>query len=81
MPWSAEKMMVGQDQRVDIPDLPIPDLRWPQLEKTGRRSLLNCTSCPTGSPVCERTELNCLTLSLSAGTMSKIFLSFSLQKT
>ena len=50
--WSAEKMLDGQHQRLDI--LPLPELL---AEKTGRGSLLNCPSCPPDDPIGRRTEL------------------------
>ena len=57
VPWTAEEMLDGQLQRVDLS----ANARTSHkgfLLKTGRRSLLNRPSCPPNNPIGERTELN-----------------------
>ena len=52
-PWSAEKMLDGQHQRLEYHN----HSQWPSKE-TGRRALLNRLSCPLDGPVGQGTELN-----------------------
>ena len=57
-PWSAEEMLDGQHQRMDIYLCPCQKCsKWP-AEKTGRGSLLNHPSCPSDDPMGLGTELN-----------------------
>ena len=57
-PWSAEEMLDGQHQRVDIPARAKTADKGPPAEKTGRGSLLNRPSYPPGRPSGSKTELN-----------------------
>ena len=54
----AEEMLGGQHQRVDT-SLPMPELstKASPAEKTGRKSLINYSSCPN-NPFRQGTELN-----------------------
>ena len=57
-PWSAEEMLDGQHQRVDILAHARTAHKGPPAEKTGRGSLLNRLSCPLDDPIGHGTELN-----------------------
>ena len=57
-PWSAEEMLDGQSQRVDIPAFCQNCLQWLPEENSGRGSLLNRPLCPPDVLIGEGTELN-----------------------
>ena len=57
-PWSAEKMLDGQHQRVDIHAHARTEHKGLLQKKTVRGSLLNLPSCPLDDPVGHRTGLN-----------------------
>ena len=58
MPWTAEEMLDGHNQRVDIPADARTCSQGPPAEKTGRGSLLNRPLSPPDDPVGQGTELN-----------------------
>ena len=57
-PWSAEELLDGKHQRVDIPAHARNCSQGPPAEKTGRGSLLNRPSRSPDDPVGQGTELN-----------------------
>ena len=56
-PSSAEEMLDGQHQRVDI-SAHARTAQGPPAEMTGRGSLLNHPSCPPDDLIVQETELN-----------------------
>ena len=63
MPWSAEEVLDGQHERVDIPaHARTACSQRPPAEKNGRGSLLNRPLCPPNDQVSQGTELTELNL-------------------
>ena len=57
-PWSAEEMLDGEHQRVDIPANGRPAHNSLLQKGLERESLLNRPSCPSDDPVGQGTVLN-----------------------
>ena len=57
-PWSAEGMLDGQHQRVDVTTHARTVRKGLPQKKTGRGSLLKRPSCPPDDPIGQGTELN-----------------------
>ena len=71
MPWSAEEMLLGQHQRVDISAYARTahkGFMQKRLEKDDR-SLLNCPSCPPDDKIGQKTELK---LSVTLGNQHQV---------